>query len=119
MVVQKIESKEAFETLVKEKPIVLVDAFATWCGPCRAIAPQLEKWSEQYASTITFAKFDIDDLGPLTQELGITSVPTFLIFTNGEKEKSIVGANPATLMKTLKDLSVAAEKKEEKPEGSA
>lgn len=74
-----------------------------WCGPCKAIAPTIAKWSEeeQFKDKVYFAKFDVDAVPELAQELGVRAMPTFIIFKNGEKVGEIVGANPPALQQAL------------------
>ena len=73
-----------FQTLLKENNLVIVDFFATWCGPCKMIAPLLEKFQNEY-SNIKFLKIDVDQLGSLAQEYNVSSMPTLILFKNGEK----------------------------------
>lgn len=103
--VNAIHSKSAFTENVIDRSqgrLVLLDCFATWCGPCKAIAPQIAKWSEdpQY-SGVEFYKIDVDEVPDVAQELGITAMPTFLLFKDGEKVKEIVGANPRAIKEAL------------------
>ncbi|KAH8885551.1 putative thioredoxin G6G8.7 [Thozetella sp. PMI_491] len=99
MTVHSIETIEEYKEFIAAHPTVILDAFAVWCGPCKAIAPQLSKWSEDEAlkEKITFAKFDVDKLPQLAQELGIRAMPTFTFFKNGEKVDEFLGANPPAL----------------------
>jgi thioredoxin 1 len=76
--------------------VLVVDMYATWCGPCKAIAPTMVKLSETY-SAATFVKVDVDELPDVAQELGVTAMPTFLIFKGGEQVGKVVGANPKAL----------------------
>ncbi|KAI1163705.1 thioredoxin-like protein [Nemania serpens] len=95
MTVHNLLTKAAFEEAVKTHNIVVIDAFATWCGPCKAIAPVVVKLSdEERFKDVFFAKIDVDDLPELSQELGITAMPTFVAFKNGEPGGKVVGANP-------------------------
>ncbi|OHF00498.1 thioredoxin [Colletotrichum orchidophilum] len=112
MVVHNVRSAEEFNTIIKEKPFVLVDAFATWCGPCKTMAPALLKHSEDSANKgIHFIKIDVDELPDVSQELNIRSMPTFIIFNNGKRAQEVVGAN----LKGLRNLveTVAPEALEE------
>ncbi|OTA69090.1 putative thioredoxin G6G8.7 [Hypoxylon sp. EC38] len=103
MTVHNIQTADEFKKAIKEHKVVLVDAFATWCGPCKAIAPILTKHSnDEQFKEIFFAKIDVDDLPELAQELGITAMPTFLLFKDGEQADKLVGANPNTLVEILK-----------------
>jgi thioredoxin 1 len=80
----------------------VVDCYADWCGPCRFISPQLEKFSDDH-SDAAFLKLDVDELSDLAQELGIRAMPTFLFFKNGEKLTDVVGANPGALEAAIKE----------------
>ncbi|EAA33027.3 thioredoxin-domain-containing protein [Neurospora crassa] len=103
MTVHNIATVAEFKEAIAKHPIVVLDAFATWCGPCKAIAPTVAKWSEepQFKDTVYFAKFDVDALPDLAQELGIRAMPTFVIFKNGDKADEFVGANPPALLATI------------------
>ncbi|KAK1776014.1 thioredoxin [Copromyces sp. CBS 386.78] len=103
MTVHNIATTEEFKEAIAQNQIVILDAFATWCGPCKAIAPQIAKWSEepQFKDAVYFAKFDVDALPDLAQELGIRAMPTFVIFKDGEKADEFVGANPPALLATI------------------
>jgi len=96
MGVHNVNSKAEFDTALKAKDVVVLDCFATWCGPCKAIAPQVVKLSEDYGDA-HFIKIDVDEVPDVAQELAIRAMPTFIVFKNGEKVAEIVGANPPAL----------------------
>ena len=81
------------EVLEAEGP-VLVDFTATWCAPCRAIAPAVEALASEYKGRVKVAKLDVDDNQATAQELGIRSVPTLLFFKQGKVVGQLVGAVP-------------------------
>ncbi|KAI1804170.1 thioredoxin [Daldinia bambusicola] len=104
MTVHTYDTADAFKKAVQDNKVVLLDCFATWCGPCKAIAPILAKHSnDEKFKDVHFAKIDVDDLPDLAQELGITAMPTFLLFKDGEltPAEKLVGANPNALLKLL------------------
>jgi len=70
---------------------VLVDLWAPWCAPCRAIAPALEKIAEQYAGRATIAKVNIDDSPEVARRLGVSSIPTLILFDGGSEAARLVG----------------------------
>ncbi|MBI4179313.1 thioredoxin [bacterium] len=79
------------EVIQSESP-VLVDFWAVWCGPCRMIAPVVEELSKEYAGKMKFCKVNIDDNQDTAAQLGIRSIPTLLLFKNGEVAAQVVGA---------------------------
>jgi len=84
---------------------VLVDFWATWCPPCRAIAPVLEELAGQYKGRVRIAKINIDDHQATPQKYGIRSIPTLLLFKGGQVVEQIVGAVPkAKLEDALKKV---------------
>ena len=93
----KIVSDANFQTEVlqasADRP-VLVDFWATWCPPCRMMAPILEQVDTEYGDKITFAKMDTDENPATAAAYGIQSIPTFNIYHEGKVVKSIVGARP-------------------------
>jgi thioredoxin 1 len=91
------------DVLQSDKP-VLVDFWATWCGPCRMVAPVLEEIAAEHAEKITVAKLDIDANPGIARDYQIMSVPTMIVFPGGRPVKQIVGAKPkAALLNDLAD----------------
>ena len=79
------------EVVKSDKP-VLVDFWAEWCGPCKMIAPSVEKISEEYSDKLKVGKLDVDSNPNISSTFGIRSIPTLLIFKNGSPVDQIVGA---------------------------
>ena len=85
-------TKENFEEVVKksEKP-VLIDFWATWCGPCRMIAPVISQIAEEYKEELVVGKVNVDEEGELAVKFGVMSIPTLLVFKNGEVVNKAIG----------------------------
>jgi thioredoxin 1 len=96
--VNPLTSKSSFQTSVisgSSSHLVLLDCFATWCGPCKMIAPKIATMSteDKYKDSVEFYKIDVDEVPDVAQELNIRAMPTFLLFKDGEKVEEVVGAN--------------------------
>ncbi|MCI5622588.1 MULTISPECIES: thioredoxin [Anaerostipes] len=92
-------TKENFEKEVLQSDVpVLVDMFATWCGPCKMMAPVVEEIAKEYEGIAKVGKVDIDQDSDLAARYSIMSVPTFLIFKNGEVVDKVVGGVPKDIL---------------------
>jgi len=92
-----------FDSFVKRHPLVLVDFWASWCGPCLMVAPIIEELAREYAGRVVFAKVDVDRNRGLAMKFGIMSIPTLMLFKNGKPVDMIIGAQPKPAIKQLID----------------
>ena len=91
---EKIITDANFAEILNTDMPVMVDFWATWCGPCRALAPVIEELAGEYAGKAVIGKCDVDDCDELPVKYGIRSIPTLLFFKNGELVDRLVGAAP-------------------------
>jgi len=91
------------EDVLNSDKLVLVDFWATWCGPCRMVAPVLEEIAGEHPEKITVAKLDVDANPTVARDYQVLSIPTLILFKGGEPVKQIVGAKPKAAL--LADLS--------------
>ena len=92
-------NEQDFQTKVVKDAVAVVDFSATWCGPCRMLAPILEEISEEMAGKANFYNVDVDECNGLAMGFGISSVPTVLILKNGKVADHSVGFRPGPDMK--------------------
>lgn len=94
---------ENFDAEVMQSSVpVLVDFTATWCGPCKVLAPVVESLADEFAGTYKIGKLDIDDAPEVTKKFGVRGVPTVMVFKGGERKGQHVGVtNKETLLKLL------------------
>eukprot|EP01006_Ploeotia_vitrea_P000816 TRINITY_DN103700_c0_g1_i1.p1 TRINITY_DN103700_c0_g1~~TRINITY_DN103700_c0_g1_i1.p1 ORF type:complete len:124 (-),score=23.36 TRINITY_DN103700_c0_g1_i1:154-492(-) len=108
--VKVIATADEFKTAIAtgDKDLAVIDWYATWCGPCRAMAPKVTAYADKYKN-VGFYKIDVDELEDLSAEQGITAMPTFQLWVKGSKVKEFKGANAVTLEELIKEHGGKAE----------
>jgi thioredoxin 1 len=95
---------ENFEQVViKSENLVMVDFWATWCGPCKIVAPVVEELAKEYEGKVTFAKVNTDENSDLAGQYQIRGIPTLMFFKGGKTVETVVGAVPKAQLKSKID----------------
>ena len=102
MATSKVTADNFDEVVLKSSTPVLVDFWAEWCGPCRAIGPILEDISNEYEDKLKIVKLNTDEESAIAIKYGVTSIPMLNVYVNGEVVKTIIGAKPKPAL--LKEL---------------
>jgi len=98
-----------FEELVLKSDVpVIVDFWAPWCGPCRAVGPVLEQIAEQYDGRAKVVKVNVDEETQVAGAMGVRSIPTIVVYAGGEPKKTLVGARPKEEFVKLLDELLSA-----------
>ncbi|MBO7514231.1 MAG: thioredoxin [Lachnospiraceae bacterium] len=102
--VKQVDTKE-FNELIAQDKVVFADFFATWCGPCKMLAPKVEAISAmpEYADRVVFVKIDVDEEEELAESFGIMNIPTMMIFKNGEAVKTQIGGADVAILTAMID----------------
>ncbi|HJY38589.1 MAG TPA: thioredoxin [Steroidobacteraceae bacterium] len=90
--IQQISDATFEEDVVKARRPVLIDFWAEWCGPCKAIAPMLNELAQEYRDKVTIVKLNVDENPKISQRFNVRSIPTLILFKNGQVEGQKVGA---------------------------
>lgn len=101
--ITKLASMAEFESSIKAPCLSVVDFYATWCGPCKAMAPHLSKLVQEYPD-VDFYKVDVDESPEIAQHCGVSAMPTFVYAKGGKLLGKVVGANPNGIEQGIKDL---------------
>ena len=107
MAIPKLSSKSFKREIASGHGRVVVDFYADWCGPCHQVAPVLEELSSKLDGTVRFVKVDIDESPDLARAYGIFSIPTVVLFEDGEAKSRFTGAAPAHVVERELDLAPA------------
>lgn len=101
--VQAMGSQQQFQDLLKSPRPVVVDFYATWCGPCRMLAPTIAALAEQYRDRVSFARLDVDKLSTVAQNYQISAIPTVILFQPGKDPQRWVGVQDAQTYRSAID----------------
>ena len=91
-------SDMTFKEFIQKYPLVVIDCWAPWCGPCRILSPIIDEIARDYVGKIAFGKLNVDENPRVAMEYGIMSIPTLLVFKNGRLVDQIVGAMPRRML---------------------
>lgn len=106
--VKVVPEREFAKEVVQSETPVLVDFFAPWCGPCRALAPVLEDLAKVYAGRVKIVKVDVDESPELASRFGIRGVPTLMGFRDGKAVDTVVGLTSINMLQKKLDALAAA-----------
>jgi thioredoxin 1 len=101
-----IDDKAFDDKVLKASVPVLVDFWAPWCGPCRAVAPILDELAKEYKGKVTFARLNVDESPQNASKYGISAIPTLLVFKEGKPVGQIVGFRPKAELKKALDEAI-------------
>jgi len=101
--VKQITDQSFAEDVLQADGLVLVDFWAPWCGPCRAVAPVLEQIAAQYAGRVTIVKMNVDENPVTPGTYGVRSIPTIALFKGGEVVDGVLGAAPQPFFREMLD----------------
>ena len=99
----QLSDSELEDRILQSQGPLLVDFWAEWCGPCRAVAPTLEELGKDYLDRATIAKLNVDENPEAASRYGVRSIPTLILFQGGEERERLVGAHPKTAIAALLD----------------
>ena len=102
----KLDSSNFDSVLATKNRPVMVDFWATWCGPCRMVAPVIEQVAEEYEGRAIVGKVDVDECGDLAMRYGVMSIPTVMVFVNGQPVAKQIGAAPKTTYAAMLDQAL-------------
>ncbi len=101
-----VKGKDFDKMVLKSKMPVLIDFWASWCGPCRMVAPIVDELATEYDGKISFGKVNVDEEAEITSKYGIMSIPTLILFKDGKPVSNIVGFRPKAELKRSLDAAL-------------
>lgn len=105
MAVEFIQDEAALDSLLASEPILVVDCTASWCGPCKLVAPMMDQLAEAYGDRVKVFKLDVDTNKPIAKRFEVKSIPAVIFFKQGELVEKVVGAKPYEMFtETLEKL---------------
>ncbi|KAL4263153.1 Thioredoxin [Pleurotus pulmonarius] len=102
MSVKEITKLADFNAAINGGKPVIIDFWAPWCGPCRQISPLFQQYAGEAGQGVEFYKVNVDECDDISQEVGIRSLPTFMVFKDGAKVDEVVGALPTKLQDLIR-----------------
>jgi len=103
---KQLGDSELEDRILQAETPLLVDFWAEWCGPCRALAPVLEELAEEFRDRATIVKVNVDKNPQVSARYGIRSIPTLILFRDGQEQERLVGAHPKTILAGVLDRHV-------------
>lgn len=94
-------SDATFSSEISKHPVMVVDFWAPWCGPCRMVGPIVEQLAKEYAGKVAFGKLNVDENPMVSEGFGIQSIPTMIVFQNGKAVNGLLGAVPKAQIENL------------------
>jgi thioredoxin 1 len=107
--IEEVNEGNFAKAVLDSKQPVLVDFWAQWCGPCRALAPIIAELAEKYAGTARDAKLNVDDSPALAERYRVMAIPTLILFQDGEEKERMIGVSKREAIERLMDTHVSAE----------
>ena len=101
--VKQVTDSEFEQAVLKSDKPVFVDFWAPWCGPCRIVGPVIEELAPSYDGKVVIAKMNVDDNPAVAQKFGVTSIPTMMIFKDGQVVDRVIGALPKSELQKFLD----------------